>query len=65
MGSRRANAVREWHGMRQKASVVPERRATAADRDATDFIISVMLFVYEGGGVLLCYAIAIVSRVGE
>lgn len=40
MGSRRARVVREKHGMRQKAFVVPDSRATAAEMDATDFIVS-------------------------
>jgi hypothetical protein len=47
MGSRRASAVREWHGMRQKASA-PDMRAAAAAMEATDFIVAVVRVVYVG-----------------
>jgi hypothetical protein len=45
IGSRRASAVREWHGMRQKASAVPDRTAAAAAREATDFIVATKVMV--------------------
>jgi hypothetical protein len=42
MGSRRASAVREWQGMRQKALAVPDSRAAAA-MVAADLMIAVLL----------------------
>jgi hypothetical protein len=44
MGSRRASAVREWQGMRQKASAVPDSRAAAA-MVAADLMIAVLLLL--------------------
>jgi hypothetical protein len=32
--------------MRQKASAVPDSRAAATERDATDFIVPAEMFVY-------------------
>jgi hypothetical protein len=38
--------VREWHGMRQKASAEPVRSTAAVERDATtDFIVAVVVCV--------------------
>jgi hypothetical protein len=48
MGSRRAKAVREWQGMRQKASAEPERRATAAEAAMDDFMVVVVFGVRRG-----------------
>jgi hypothetical protein len=45
MGSRRASAVREWQGMRQKASAVPDSRAAAA-MVAADLIIVEVVIVF-------------------
>lgn len=39
IGSRRRNAVLEWQGMRQNASVDPERSAAAMEKVVVDFMV--------------------------
>ena len=39
MGSIRPRPTGSWQGMRQKALAEPERRAAAAEMEATDFMV--------------------------